>query len=244
VPGTRLPSLDLGDPVVVDEGDDPDATATVGYTLDRPAPADAHLVVSTTAYTTDAVQGSVDVRVPAGATGGTFEVPVPGNEVDSVRRLAIHLQAFAIDGIVVGDGAGRLVVRDDDPDARLWVRPVTAAVDPGDPMLWRAGLDRPVDYVVYVGAGGVVTDPRSRNLRVSDVPARWARRNLGGGLPPTAPVARRFSGLVVLGPTRPSGTIGVPTVADPPQPGRRSLTLRFAHQLLPDSPVEVAIRRR
>jgi hypothetical protein len=171
-------------------------------------------------------------------------VPVPGNEVDSVRRLTIQLQAFALEDIVVGDGAGRVVVRDDDPDARLRVRPVAATVEPGDPMVWRAGLDRPVDYVVYVGAGGVVTDPRGGNLRVSDVPARWARRQLGGGLEPTMPVARRFFGLAVLDAARRAGTIRVPTRADPPQPGRRSLTLRFAHRLLPGSPVQVSIRRR
>ncbi len=141
----------------------------------------------------------IDVHVPAGATGGTFEVPYQANDIDSPPERNVYLQAFAVDDLVIGGHAmSQVLVRDDDPDARLQVTRAARSVPPGEPMVWQARLDRPTDYAVFVPADGIVTDPRAGNLRVSDVPAKWARRHLGRGLPPSMPVARRLFDFMVL----------------------------------------------
>jgi hypothetical protein len=243
VPDKRMPLLSLGPRVRVAEGDDPSAAVDATYTLDQPAPADADFMVVTTSYTTRLVSEVIEVHVPEGATEGTFEVPVGGNDVDSLPRRFVLLEAYAVSGMVVGDGVSAVLVRDDDPDARMRVRPQDRSVAPGDPMVWVVRLDRPTDYESYLVGVGVVTDPRSGNLRVSDVPARWARRHLGTDLSPAMPVARRLYTVAELGPGERAASVQVPTRARPPTPGSRTLTLRFAHRLLADGPVRVTIRR-
>ena len=245
VPDKRLPQLSLGGRVVVAEGDDPaDAVATVSYTLDQPAPAGARLAVSTVAFTDQLVTDVIDVAVPAGATEGTFEVPYLANVIDSPPRRSVFVQAFADENLVVKDATCRVIVTDDDPDARLQVRRAARAVAPGERMVWQLRLDRPTDYDVFVGTEGVVTDPRAGNLRVSDVPARWARQHLGPGVPSSMPLARRLFEFVEVPTGTQVGTVQVPTRPHPSLPGSRSLTLKFVNRLLSDGPVVLSIRRR
>ncbi len=244
VPDTRVPTLSLGRTVVVDEGDGPgQASATMTYRLDAPAPQPGRLTVAATTYDDGVVTRGIKVDVPAGATAGTFEVPYEADEVDDVQRTEIYLQAIGERSVVIGDALSRVVVRDDDPDARLSVRRATPSVAPGRPMVWQLRLDQPADYPVSVRVRGVVTGTPP-DLLVSDVPAGWADANLSGGVGPGDHVAEGFRVRALLRPGERTARLVVPTRAQPPRPGSRVLTLRFSDPLLPDDAVLRSIRRR
>ena len=181
VPDVRLSTFSLGRRVVVDEGDGPgEATATMTYTLDEPSPRPAKVTVAAATYDNRVMVRGIPSTCPAGATEGSFEVPYEADAIDDVARTTVFLQAIGERSVMVGDQFSQVVILDDDPDARLSVRRATPGVAPGQQMVWRLRLDRLADYGVHVTVNGLVTQPRRRNLLVSDVPARWAEQHLRG----------------------------------------------------------------
>lgn len=245
VPDARLPVVSLARRTVVDEGDAAGASAEIAYTLDEPAPRPARLVaqVSTQDGGEPTIQRLVE-DIAAGATAGTLEVPYVADQADDPPRRVLRVQAVAVRNAVMGQRGGRLDVRDDDPDPVLSVDPARRAVDAGERMQFVLRLDRPTTYRLSVLARGVVTEPDAANLRVGDVPARWARRNLGRDRPPGSPVARWLAERVEIARGERRAVLVVPTRERPPEPGARTLTVRFRSGLLPDGPVLVTIRRR
>lgn len=245
VPDVRVPVLSLTGRTAVAEGDDPDASATVRYRLDEAAERPGRLVVRATTWVRDRPSTRlVRVQVPAGTTRGTFEVGYDADTADDPPRTMVSLEAIGVENVVVDERYGRVVVRDDDPDPVLGVRPARRAVDPGQRMRFVLRLDRPTTYPLSVPVRGVVTEPDADNLRVDDLTARWVRRNIGGDRPLGSPLGRWLRGRVEIRAGEQAAALVVPTRARPPRPGSRTLTLRVRSGLLPDGPVLVAVRRR
>ena len=242
VPDERAPEVSLGPRVVVTEGDS-DGSVEMTYALDAPSPRPVRFTVAVADDEDDL--DAVRVRVPAGVTDGTVEVQYEGDRVDDPDRRTIWLGAYAERGVVVDDGTSTVVVVDDDPDARMSARVARSPVRAGQPMVWVLRLDRPTDYTVFWYAQGVVSNTtRPPDLRVSDVPADWARRHLGRNADPRAPVASEYYPYGSLRAGDRVARIVVPTRKHPARPGPRVLTLRLFSPLLPGDEVVRSIRRR
>ena len=224
VPAVRLPQVDLGR-LVVDEGNAKGRkVARVPFTITGTVTRPARIAVVTTGQERGAVQ-RFTVDIAPGQTSGTIPIEYAGNTVDDYD-LTTQVQAWPVKGVATDDYLGSLVVRDDDPDPVITIKPVRRTVREGQPIVYRLTTSAPAGYDIF--AFGTAVKGPGVNLRGTDVPAPWLEQQVGEGADPSKPLYKLYAGVSGQIPTgEKSVDLVIPTRADGAREGREKLTVRF-----------------
>lgn len=177
VPVKRMPLVDLGS-VEVKEGPAGTHVAEVPFDVVGELEADAELRVYEENPPVDegssAPTGTSHlVELPAGSTGGTFEVEYAGNDRDSVTPRLVLMVGHGIREVLVRDYLGHLAIEDDDPSPRLRFRVRKHVVQEGGTTKWVIELEGSSKRGLMVGLRPVAGD--GSPVTVGDMPKRWVR---------------------------------------------------------------------
>ena len=175
VPATRLPQVNLGTARVA-EGNPPSGkkhatrTANLPFTITGTVTQPGQLKVVTVGEQPGAVR-KFTVDVAPGATSGVIPVQYDADRLDD-DKLPFSVQVWPTKGLATDDYLGRLVVVDDDPDAKLKVS-APKKVREGQPIKITVRLTKPSDDWF---AQMELTRPPGRSLTGADVPLSWLKK--------------------------------------------------------------------
>ena len=175
VPAKRMPFVDMGS-AEIKEGPAGTHVAEVPFDVVGDLTVDATLRVYEENAGVDESPATPTgvthlVQIPAGSTGGTFEVEYTGNDEDSVTPRLLLLLGHGVTEVLTRDYQGELAIVDDDPSPRLRFRALDSVVSEGDTSTWVVRLVGSKKRGLMVGLRPVAGD--GTPLTVNDVPKRW-----------------------------------------------------------------------
>lgn len=221
VPAVRLPSIDLGDLTVREGNSRGVRVARIPFTIDGTLSAPAKLTGLLAGYGPGSRQ-RVRLDLAPGQTRGAVRVTYLSDRLDNPDTEST-LTLWPLRGIATNDYVGTFVVADDDPDARVVVRPTATRVDEGDSIVFRARLTHPSAETVYVSMSPVRGS--GRGLSQADVPASWIERH-GAATAPADPLWKASVYLTArIKPSQRVVEVAIPTVADRRREGPEKLTV-------------------
>lgn len=224
VPAVRLAQVNLGR-LVVDEGNSKGRkVARVPFTISGTVTGPARFIVATVGQRRgDTHRFAVDVA--PGQTSGTIPIEYAANTVFDYDQTT-QVQAWPKHGVATDDYLGSLVVRDDDPEPVIKVRPVKRTVHEGDPIVFRVTMSAPTGFDTFVSANAA-RGPGT-NLRGNDVPAAWLEKRLGDDYDATKPLYKLYVGVYdEIRAGQRTLDLVIPTRDDGVREGSEKLTLKF-----------------
>ncbi|OJF14593.1 hypothetical protein, partial [Couchioplanes caeruleus] len=206
---TSLPRVDLGT-LSVDEGDSGTRTYSVPVKVTGRGHGQVRLFLTdpatfeSTSRLATVRPGDRTIRVP---------VEVRGDKLHGQDETTM-LTAKAERGLVVGDYAGGLEVRDDDPAPKVSLAPVTDRVAEGRKLAWRITLSAPTEMPFSLWAY-----PRqptgTAELSSTDVEPDWFREYGFEEPEPSRPLSQTPLGAYAMLPQgETTGELTVPTIVD------------------------------
>ena len=206
-PGTPAPApvaldrVDVG-ALTVDEGDSGTRTYSVPVRAYGRQPAQVRLFLGARSWVADVGPGASRIRVPISVVGNTTY----GGDV------TYPLTAKAIRNTVVGNYAGGVHSREDDPIPTITFGAATAAE--GSPLTWTGHLSAAADNYLYLSfvPQAPATGPE---LSTTDVDPSWFTESTGEDPLPSRPLSSTaLQPFVDIEPGTTTVELTVPTIAD------------------------------
>ncbi|GGQ40149.1 hypothetical protein GCM10010166_03920 [Couchioplanes caeruleus subsp. azureus] len=206
---TSLPRIDIGT-LTVDEGDSGTRTYRVPVTVTGRGHGRVRLFLTdprtfeSTSRLATVRPGDRTIRVP---------VEVRGDTMHGQNEFTM-LTAKAERGVVVGDYAGGVEVRDDDPAPKVSLAPVSDRVAEGGKLAWRVRLSAPAEMPFSLWA--YPRQPAGNpELSSTDVDPDWFREYGFEEPEPSRPLSQTPLGAYAMLPAgETTGELTVPTVVD------------------------------
>ena len=223
VPAVRLPQVNLGE-LVIDEGDSSGRkVARVPFEIVGTVTRPARIVVLTAGQQIGGVRRFA-VDIAPGQTSGSIPIEHSGNKVDSYDSTT-QIAVWPTRGIATDDYLGSLVVRDDDPDPVITIKPLKRTVREGESIVWRVSMSARADYDIFPSAL-VVAGPGD-DLHGTDVPLKWLAKH-GDATHPQRALYKLYANVYdVISAGKTSVDLIVPTIDDHRQEGTETLTVKF-----------------
>ncbi|GAA2501163.1 hypothetical protein [Winogradskya humida] len=223
---TSLPRIDLGS-LQVDEGDSGTKTYQVPVTITGRGAGRVRLFLvdgatyESTSWTADIRPGQRTIRVPVDVVGDTLFGEGEGE----------YLLAKAERGVVIGDWAGSIDIRNDDPMPAITVSPAAARVAEGGTLTWQVTLSAPTETGFYF-----VGDPEppagGNELSSTDVDPQWFLDITGEDPEPSRPLSGTWATpYVYFEPGQTAGDLSIPTVTDDLAEPEETVELHFDDSL-------------
>ncbi|MFG1609539.1 hypothetical protein [Actinoplanes sp. NPDC049265] len=209
---TAPPRIDIGN-ATVDEGDSGVSTFHIPVTVTGDGSGQVRLYLDPHTFAPDSVKTWVATVHPGDHTLDVPAITVPGNHLfEGERRYT--LTAAAVRGVLVGDYAGTLTVRDHNPPPTLSVAAPDVTVAEGDTLRWHLTLSEPAGIDVTVAAVAEA-EAAAPELSGQDVNPAWLEEHRTRDLQPSQPLSVNRPLIEVVIPAGSVTTdIAIPTVAD------------------------------